>query len=242
MSCIGRNIIWMNAILIVSKNFSTFYYCVKCGPFILIFCNIKNKIEHCFSRWLRIIALICFDIISCTMYRIESVAIMCCNVGRVMKPGANSRASQSQSQSHVRPSHAPQLHINKPTVHFQPLTFIANDWSLNVSRLTTFLMEKRPYIMYFTDLSKVMKAVIYMLFIPSLFLPEKQVLTYKFESIYSSMCLWCMKRRVYSYRDRPLAGSLMGYGPQLHLFQWISLPGSARQHHVRACNREVMGR
>lgn len=41
--------------------------------------------------------------------------------------------------------------------------------------------------------------------------------------MYSSLCLWCMKRRVYSYRDRPLAGSLMGYGPQLHLFRCISL-------------------
>lgn len=59
---------------------------------------------------------------------------------------------------------------------------------------------------------------------------------------YSSLCLWCMKRRVYSYRDWPLAGLLMGYGPQLHLFRWISLLGSAREHHVRACNREVMGR
>lgn len=177
------------------------------------------------------------------MYRIESVAIMCCHVGRVMKPGANSRASQSQSQSHVRPSHALcNTHINKPTVHFQPLTFIANDCSLNVSRLSTFLTEKGFYIMYFTDLLKVMKSVIYMLIIPSLLLPEKQVLAHKFKSIYSSVCLWCMKRRVYSYRDRPLAGSLMGYGPQLHLFQWISLLGSARQHHVRACNWEVMGR
>lgn len=74
------------------------------------------------------------------------------------------------------------------------------------------------------------------------FLPKKQILAHKFASIYSSLCLWCMKRGVYSYRDRPLAGSLMGYGPQLHLFQWISLLGSARQHHVRARNGEVMGR
>lgn len=74
------------------------------------------------------------------------------------------------------------------------------------------------------------------------FLPIFAWEAHKFESIYSSLCLWCMKRRVYSYRDRPLAGSLMGYGPQLHLFQWISLLGSARQRHVRACNREVMGR
>lgn len=176
--------------------------------------------KNWFVRSLRTIALIGFDIIPCTMYRIESVAIMCCHVGRVMKPGANSRASQSQSQSHVRPSHAPpNTHINKPTVHFQPLTFIANDCSLNVSRLSTFLTGKEFYPVYFTDLLNVMKAVIYMLIVPSLFLPEKQVLAHKFDSIYSSLCLWCMKRRVYSYRDRPLAGSLMGYGPQPHLFQ-----------------------
>lgn len=73
--------------------------------------------------------------------------------------------------------------------------------------------------MYLTFLLKVMKAVIYMLIPPSLFLPEKQVLAHEFDSIYSTLCLWCMKRRVYSYRDRPLAGLLMGYGPQLHLFQ-----------------------
>lgn len=29
----------------------------------------------------------------------------------------------------------------------------------------------------------------------------------------------------YSYRGQHLAASLMGYGPQLHLFQWISLHG-----------------
>lgn len=122
------------------------------------------------------------------------------------------------------------------------MTFIANDCSLNVSRLSTFHSKKKEvYIMYSTDLLKVMKAVIYMLINPSLFLPEKQVLAHIFEYIYSSLCLWCMKSRIYSYRDRPLASSLMGYGPQLHLFQWISLSGSARQHHVRASNREVMG-
>lgn len=75
-----------------------------------------------------------------------------------------------------------------------------------------------------------------------IFCRRSRFLAHKFESIYSSLCLWCMKRRVYSYRDWPLADSLMGYGPQLHLFQWISLLESARQHHVRGCNREVMGR
>ena len=74
-----------------------------------------------------------------------------------------------------------------------------------------------------------------------IFLPEKQVLPHKFKSIYSSLCLWCMKRRVYSYRDRPLAGPLMGYGPQLHLFHWIFLHGSAWQRHVRGCTGEGNG-
>lgn len=139
-------------------------------------CSIINEIENWFVRSLHTITLICFDIIPCTMYRIESVAIMCCHVGRVMKPGANSRASQSQSQSHVCALHThPNTHINKPTVHFQPLTFIANDCSLNVSRLRTFLTEKEFYIFYFTDVLKVMKVVIYKLIIPSLFLPKKQV-------------------------------------------------------------------
>lgn len=136
-------------------------------------------------------------------------------------------------------------HINKPTVRFQPLTLIANDCSLNVFRLSAFFTEKRMYTMYFTFLLKVMKAVIYVYAHPFLlfffFLPEKQVLAHEFDSIYSSLCLWCMKRKVYSYRDWPLAGLLMGYGPQLHLFQWISLLGSAREYHVRACNREVSG-
>lgn len=51
-----------------------------------------------------------------------------------------------------------------------------------------------------------------------------------------------MKKRVYSFRDWPLASSLMGYAPQLHLFQWISLVLSAGKSHVTACNREVMGK
>lgn len=229
-----------HACILVEQISFSFLHSVEFGSF--HFRKIlKDIIENWFISSLCTMTMICFDIISCTMYRIESVAIMCCHVGRVMKPGANSRASQSQSQSHVRPSHAPPTHINYPTVLSQPLTFIANDCSLDVSRLNTLLTWNRVYIMYFTDLLKVMKAVIYMPY-PTLFLPEMQVLAHKFDSIYSSLSLWCMKRRVYSYRDRPLADSLMGYGPKLHLFQWISLLGSARQHHVRGCNREVMGR
>lgn len=68
------------------------------------------------------------------------------------------------------------------------------------------------------------------------------VLTHEFDSIYSILRPRCMKRRVCSYGGRPLAGLLMGYGPRLHLFRWISLLGSARQHHVRGCGGEVMGR
>lgn len=59
--------------------------------------------------------------------------------------------------------------------------------------------------------------------------------------MYSSLCLRSMKRRVCSCRDRPLAASLIGYGPRLHLFQWISPRGSARQRHVTACDWEVIG-
>lgn len=98
--------------------------CYMC-PFVFIQRN---------GRSVSTLSLIGVDI-SPTMYRIESVAIMRCHVGSVMEPGANSRARQSQSQSHVRPSHA-------PTTRLQSIfrqTFITYDCSLNVSRLHTFL-------------------------------------------------------------------------------------------------------
>lgn len=56
-----------------------------------------------------------------------------------------------------------------PAVHFQSLIFIANDCLVNVPRLRAFLTEKGLYDMHFTYLLKVMKAVIYMLILASIF-------------------------------------------------------------------------
>lgn len=134
------------------------------------------------------------------------------------------------------------LHMHPQYTHQQAYSaFSATDfhckWLFSECFQAKYIPHRKRLLqhVFFADLLKIMKAVIYMLIVPSLFSPEKQVFAHKFGSIYSILCLWCMKRRFYSYRDRPLAGSLMGYGPQLHLFQWISLLGSARQRHVRAC-------
>lgn len=57
-----------------------------------------------------------------TESRLESVAIMCCCVGRVIKPEANIRPSRSQSQSSVCPSHAPSTHTSTS------LQYIFSSW------------------------------------------------------------------------------------------------------------------
>lgn len=168
---------------------------------------------HAFSDWFEIIThnyahLIWHFSPPRTESRLESVAIMCCCVGRVIKPEANIRPSRSQSQSSVCPSHAPSTHTSTS------LQYIFSRWlSFQMTVPWMFPGEIRssqswaaffpPFffsqIMHLTFSLKVMNAALYMLNIPPCFtFAQAAVPTHEFDCRYSILSPQCMKRRVYS--------------------------------------------
>lgn len=205
---------------------------------------------HAFSDWFEIIThnythLIWHFSPSHTESRLESVAIMCCCVGRVIKPEANIRPSRSQSQSSVCPSHAPSTHTSTS------LQYIFSRWlSFQMTVPGMFPGEVRSSQSWTVFLSTPLippkkKNHAFNIFIKSnehytlhaqhpfcFTFAQAAVPTHEFDCRHSILGLQCMKRRVYSSRGRPLADLLMGYGPQVHLFQHICHLGSAagRRH------------
>lgn len=164
---------------------------------------------------------------------------MCCHVGRVMKPGANSRAKvTAMSALHIHP----QCTLQRAYSTFSATDFHCKWLFLNVSGLNASLTGKIVYIIDFIVLSKIMEAVIYTL--PPWFCYRRGLQPINL-SLYACTvaCAYGAWRGGFTPTGTGLlAGSLMGYGPRLHLFQWISLFGSARQGHVSDGGREVMGR
>lgn len=144
----------------------------------------------------------------------------------------------------VRATSALHMHSNNADITMATVQF---GWrfSLRVTSLpehfqSQFVIENGVYSMYFADILKAVKAVMCQLIVPPpLFFHQKsRFLHINLNSQSDSLCLWCMERRVSSYRDQPSAASLMGYGPQLHLFRYNSLLISARHCHVNGWSED----
>lgn len=212
---------------------------------------------HAFSDWFEIIThnythLIWHFSPPRTQSRLESVAIMCCCVGRVIKPEANIRPSRSQSQSSVCPSHAPSTHTSTS------LQYIFSRWlSFQMTVPWMFPGEIRssqswaaffPRFFFFPNHA-------FNIFIksnerctlhakhPSCFtFAQAAVPTHEFDCRYSILSPQCMKRRVYSEEGPAsgwLANGLRSMSPPVpvHLPPWISSWAVSR---VAACREAAL--
>lgn len=134
---------------------------------------------HAFSNWFEIITHNYTHVIwhfapPHTESRLESVAIMCGCVGRVIKPEASIRPSQSQSQSSVCPSHAPSTHTSTSLQYIfsRWLSFqMTVPWMFPGQVLSELFFFQSFFffsqIMHLTFSLKVMNTALYMFNIPS---------------------------------------------------------------------------
>lgn len=170
---------------------------------------------HAFSDWFEIIThnyahLIWHFSPPRTESRLESVAIMCCCVGRVIKPEANIRPSRSQSQSSVCPSHAPSTHTSTS------LQYIFSHWlSFQMTVPWMFPGEIRssqsraappppPFFFLFPNhafnifIKSNERCTLHAQHPPCFTFAQAAVPTHEFDCRYSILSPQCMKRRVYS--------------------------------------------
>lgn len=168
---------------------------------------------HAFSSWFEIIIhnythLIWHFSPPHTESRLESVAIMCGWVGRVIKPEASIRPSQSQSQSSVCPSHTPSTHTSTS------LQYIFSRWlSFQMTVPSMFPGEVRSSRSWTVFLSIFFfPQIIHLTFSLKIFIKKRYALhaqhlscftytqaaapTHEFDCRHSILSLQCIKRKV----------------------------------------------